>query len=399
MKVFIVTREAFPNGMAATNRIKCYARAIYDGGLECEVVVCGSTELNAQNVRNTDAQGLYEGIPFIYIGGKTTDFRPVTIRRFFQLTKLYLTERYLANKLKKGDVLFLFMGGNVNRMLRFMKVAKDKGAFCVRDLCELPYGTGAETEQAIRMRKKTIEKQFPKLDGIISISDALFKMAKTYTLSSCRHLKVPIMVEYEHYCVVHNSDAADIPYLFHAGTLSQQKDGIIGMIEAFGIAKQRLNKPIKYILTSSIDASSHPDELKRIIAKYQLEDSLDFVGYLNRDQIKDYLSKASLVISNRPRSKQDYYGFSTKLGEYLASGTPLLMTNWGEAVNWLENGKSAYITEPEDTESLADAIVNVFTHPEESRQIGLAGQEVCRKCFDYRNWSHTLVGFMNQLGK
>ena len=63
MKVYIVTKEGFPNGMAATNRIKCYARAIHEGGLECEVVVCGSTEVSGRP-RNTEAVGEYEGVPF-----------------------------------------------------------------------------------------------------------------------------------------------------------------------------------------------------------------------------------------------------------------------------------------------------------------------------------------------
>ena len=399
MKVYIVTKESFPNGMAATNRIKCYARAFHGGGLDCEVVVCGCTELDPSKIRNTIAQGFYEGVPFRYIGGTTTDTRPKYIRLIAQYLRLLKTVRYLHTNMKKGDVLFLFMGGKVKRMLRFMEVAKSKGAYCVRDLCELPYGTGAETREAIRMRKITLEKQFPKLDGIISISDALLNLAKSYTLPNCKHIKVPIMVEYEHYYIDKQPQLNGTPYIFHAGTLYQQKDGILGMIEAFGMAKQRLNSPIKYILTSSIEASSHPKEMRQLIEKYQLEDSLEFVGYLKRDQIKGYLANASLVISNRPRSQQDYYGFSTKVGEYLASGTPLLMTNWGEAVNWLENGKSAFITEPEDTEALADAIVRVFTHPEESRQIGLAGQTVCRKCFNYRNWSQPLADFMNQLGE
>ena len=399
MKLYLITKEAFPNGMAATNRIKCYARAIQGGGIECEVVVCGCTELDPNFVYNTEAKGHYNGVAFRYIGGTTMDFRPKYIRLFAQALRLWKTERYLRNNMQKGDVLFLFMGGKVKRMLRFMKVAKSKGAYCVRDLCELPYGTGAETEHAIRMRKITIEQQFPKLDGIISISDALLNLAKTYTLTSCKHIKVPIMVEYEHYGITEKPAAPEVPYIFHAGTLLQQKDGILGMIEAFGRAKQRIKKPIKYILTGDINGSSHPKELRRLIEQYKIADSLEFVGYLNRDQIKEYLTHASLVISNRPKSKQDYYGFSTKVGEYLASGTPLLMTNWGEAVNWLENGKSAIIIEPEDTEALADAIVWVLTHPDKSRSIGLAGQQVCRECFDYKNWSKPLVEFMKQLGK
>lgn len=398
MKVFIVTKEAIPNGMAATNRIKCYARAIHEGGVECEVIVCGCTELNPQNVRNTEAEGLYEGVPFRYIGGSTMDFHPTYIRLAGQVLRLWKTEQYLRRNMKKGDVLFLFLGGKVKRMLRFMKIAKSNGAYCVRDLCELPYGTGAETEQALRLRKITLEKQFPRLDGIVSISDALLNLAKEYTLPSCKHIKVPIMVEYEHYGIAEKPAAPEVPFIFHAGTLLQQKDGILGMVEAFGMAKQRLQKPIKYILTGNINSSSHPEELRRLIDKYHIADSLEFVGYLNRDQIKKYLTHASLVISNRPKSQQDYYGFSTKVGEYLASGTPLIMTNWGEAVNWLEDGKSAIFTEPEDTVALADAIVRVFANPDESRRIGLAGQEVCRNSFDYHNWSKPLVEFLNQLG-
>lgn len=399
MKVFIVTKEPIPNGMAATNRIKCYARAIHDEGVECEIIICCCTELNPQKILNREGDGLYEGVPYHYIGGSSQDFRPKYIRLLAQGMRLWKTELYLKKNMKKGDVLFLFMAGKVERLLRLMNAAKSKGSYCIRDLCELPYGTGEESESTIRMRKKIIEKQFPKLDGIISISDALLNMAKTYTMPNCKHIKVPIMVEFEHFDVLDKLQYQGVPYIFHAGTLYQQKDGILGMIEAFGKAKQRLVKPIKYVLTSNIKDSSHPEELRYLIKKYSLEECVYFVGYLNRNQIKEYLANASLVISNRPKSQQDYYGFSTKVGEYLASGTPLLMTNWGEAVNWLENGKSAIITDPEDVDALANAIVDVFTNPENSCKIGLAGRDVCRKSFDYHNWSKPLVNFMNQLGK
>lgn len=398
MKVYILTGEPFPNGMAATNRIKCYARAIKEGGLDCEVLIFRRTEVYGQLPKNTAGQGTFEGIPFRFIGGTPLRGSNVIIRQLNDRHDVWQTKNYLIRSLQKGDILFFFMGAYVKLMLRFMSIARNKGAFCVRDLCELPYGTGAETKKAIQLRKTTLELQLPNLDGVISISNALLDLAKRYTRQSCKHIKVPIMVEYNKY-YIKKSHQPEIPYIFHAGTLYQQKDGILGMLEAFGMAKQRLKKTIKYVLTSNIEASSHPKKIRQIIQKYNLEDSVEFVGYLNQDQIKEYLASATLVISNRPKSQQDYYGFSTKVGEYLASGTPLLMTNWGEAVNWLENEKSALIVEAEDTKALADAIVHIFTHPDESKQIGIAGQEVCRQCFDYRNWSTPLVEFMNQLGK
>ena len=96
---------------------------------------------------------------------------------------------------------------------------------------------------------------------------------------------------------------------------------------------------------------------------------------------------------------QDYYGFSTKVGEYLASGTPLITTRWGEVINWLVDGESAYIVEPENVSILADTIIRVFNNPEESRRIGQKGQEVCKKCFDYRDWSKILADFFHHLSE
>ncbi|MBQ8453734.1 MAG: glycosyltransferase family 4 protein [Bacteroidaceae bacterium] len=398
MKVYILTGEPFPNGMAATNRIKCYARAIKEGGIDCEVVIFRRTERYGVKPKNIDGQGKTEGgIPYRFIGGTPLRGSNVFKRQIDDQLDIFRTKQYLQHNLRKGDVLFFFMGYYIELMLNLMKIAHDVGAFCVRDFCELPFGTGAETKKAIRLREKTYKEQFPKIDGVISISEALLNVAKTYTSPKCKHIKVPIMVDYDHY-ELDKSANTTIPYIFHAGTLYEQKDGILGMIEAFGMALQQLSFPVKYILTGRIEEASHPKELKETINKYQLTNSLEFVGYLTSNQIKDYLKYASLVISNRPRSKQDYYGFSTKVGEYLASGTPLITTNWGEAVYWLKDGISAYIIEPEDKDALAQAIIRVFCHPEEAKQIGLAGQEVCRKNFNYKVWSQPLVNFMFQLG-
>lgn len=398
MKVYIVTKYGFPNGMAATRRIKCYARAIHDGGMKCEVIVCSCTELQKGKIKNTEARGIYEGVPFRYIGGTTTDTRPEPIRRFAQYLRLLKTERFLSRNLKKGDVLFFIMKERIDIMLRLMKIAHKRKAFCIRDLCELPYGTGEETEKNIRLRKDTIEKQFPILDGIISISDTLCNLAKTYTRPSCKHIKVPIMVEFEHYKMANKAFESETPYIFHAGTLSQQKDGILGMIEAFGMAVGKITVPIKFVSTGKLQGAKHENGIKHLIAQYGLEEKIQFTGYLTEDELKENLSKATMVIINKYRTQQNNYCFSTKLGEYLAAAKPVIITNVGEALNWLEDGKSAIVVEAEDTEALVDAIVRVFNNPDEAQSIGQEGQEVCRCNFDYRVWSKPLVEFFNHLG-
>lgn len=398
MKVIILTGEHFPNGMAATNRILCYARAIKEGGVECEVVIFRRTERYGIKPKNTEGQGTIEGIPFRYIGGTPLRGSNPFVRLLVDQIDQWRTSRYLRCTLAKGDVLFFFMGGYVQLMLRYMRIAHSRGAFCVRDLCELPSAVGVETEQSVRWWKVALEKQFPHIDGIISISDALLNLAKINTPPTCKHIKVPIMVDFDRYCLPDKSAEVDVPYIFHSGTLSQQKDGILGMIEAFGMAIQRISFPVKFISTGELEKSPHSDEIKRLIAQYHLENKLQFTGYLSNEDLKDFLSKASMVIINKYRNQQNEHCFSTKLGEYLAATKPVVITNVGEAMNWLESGKNAYVVEPENTNALADAIVQVFSNPDDALQIANAGQELCRRSFDYRVWSKPLVDFMKRLG-
>ena len=69
MRVFIVTGEPFPNGMAATGRITCYAKALLSAGIYCEVVVCRRTEVFGKTPKNIISEGSYEGVNFKYIAG------------------------------------------------------------------------------------------------------------------------------------------------------------------------------------------------------------------------------------------------------------------------------------------------------------------------------------------
>jgi glycosyltransferase involved in cell wall biosynthesis len=194
-----------------------------------------------------------------------------------------------------------------------------------------------------------------------------------------------------------HSSEAEIPYIFHSGTLFEQKDGILGMLEAFGKATQKLDKNIHFISTGTPNKSPHYHDIERIIKDYQIEDKVTFTGYLSNEELKDYLSKASLVIINKYPNQQNTYCFSTKLGEYLAAGKPVIITKVGEAMNWLKDGENAYIIEPNDTELLAQTIVNAINNPENRNKIALNGQKICKECFDYRNYGKKLLHFFNNI--
>ncbi len=395
--VYIITKEPFPNGMAATNRIKCYAKALKLAGIKCEILICTRTEVYGKKTRNTKGKGDFEGIPFRYMGKTPLRRSNVFHRKLNDWIDKEKTLVYLKKHLRQNDIVLFYLSRDVQYILKLINLIHKKRAVCTCDLGELPYGTGAETRTAIRNRSTTLHKQFPLMDGILPISHSLAEIARMHANDKCIIDIIPIMVDYEQYDLEHNSDKKEVPYIFHAGTLYEQKDGILGMIEAYGIAIQQSKGIFNFICTGEMEHSPHAKEIQQLVKKYQLENRLKFVGYLSEEELKKYFSKAILVVINKYKTQQNYYCFSSKLGEYLAAGIPVITTCFGEAMRFLQDRISAYIVEPENVNMLAEKILYAIEHSEERKLIGENGKVICRKHFDYRIYANDLKRHIDKL--
>jgi glycosyltransferase involved in cell wall biosynthesis len=84
---------------------------------------------------------------------------------------------------------------------------------------------------------------------------------------------------------------------------------------------------------------------------------------------------------DRPQSRQAKYGFPTKLGEYLLTGNPVVVTSVGDIPLFLKDGESAYLVEPDNIEEFAAKLDYVLSHYEESKRVGQNGREVALKHF------------------
>lgn len=371
--------------MAATNRIICLAKAYQSAGVDCRVLIFSSCVFKEKS----NKCGVVGGIPYEYLVETKTKY--ILLRRLSSLLAQFKLFRFLKEDLTAGDFIYGYYHESNFFTSHVLKLVHKSKAYYISELCELPFGTGSETVKKKWQRQYALKHIFPQYDGLIAISDTLYKLAKDNCSPQCNIIKVPILVNFPCYDLPDRTAEAPYPFIFHAGTLSEQKDGFLGMLEAFGKAKRKLSLEVKYIITGHLEGASNPEEVKRIICDYQLGDSLVFVGYLNREQVQHYLSQASLVISNRPKSTQNYYGFSTKIGEYLASGTPLITTNFGEVVNWIKDRETAYIVRPSDINELSNAIVEVFSDREQAKRIGENARKLCQTAFHYENYGAVML--------
>lgn len=395
MKLFIVTKEPFPFGMAAVKRIICLAKAFISAGVDCRVLVCRPISVDS----SFSPDGFFEGIPYTFVGGSSrrSKYKIGTILQAL-ICDFYL-KRYIRREIKPKDVVCGYNISNANSFIKdIIKITHSHKAFYITDLCEYPFGTGIETVQTIKRRDFALQYLFPLYDGVITISEPLYELANKYCSSNCIIIKVPILVEYEKYNLPNMVDDNVAPYIFHSGTLYEQKDGILGMIEAYGKAIQRMNKRIDFVLTGDIKASPHKHQIEELIQKYNMSERIHFTGYLPTDKLNEKLSKASLVIINKYPNRQNLYCFSTKLGEYMAAGKPIIITRVGEAKNWLTDRKDAYFIEPNDMEQLTDAIIHLFANDNDRKFLGENARSTCIKAFDYHAYRKSLVEMIKMLG-
>ena len=113
---------------------------------------------------------------------------------------------------------------------------------------------------------------FPLYDGFIPISRNLENVILKHKSHSAKLLVIPI-IGAEPNLKLTDSYIRPLSeeYIFHAGSLIEQKDGILGLLEAFGIASKELDIPVKYVFTGVLENSPNKVEIQNAIVKYELD--------------------------------------------------------------------------------------------------------------------------------
>ena len=394
MKIYIVTYVPFPcGGMATTNRIKCYAKALNNASANCEILIYRRTVKATNSSPKKSAHGTYHGVPYHYIGNTSVRSKYKILRKYNDWNDKKRLLKYLQESLCPNDIVFMYIIDDTAYERSIINVVHKCKAKVGLELCELPYL--ADEVNGDKKREHMNTSVLSQIDFIIPISRTLENYARPFLRKNAKVIRIPILVDLTKKISLNIHKKTDVPYIFHSGSLYERKDGILGMLKAFGIARLQLGFQIKFISTGRIDESPHRIDILNIIQEYHMQDDVIFTGYLSDEDLSTYLSNASFVIINKYRSLQNKYCFSTKLGEYMAASKPIVLTDFGEAIYWLKDGVSAKIIEAGNNDQLVDAIVWMFTHPIEAKILGDNARKVCEDSFDYRLYGQKMLQQLN----
>ena len=165
------------------------------------------------------------------------------------------------------------------------------------------------------------------------------------------------------------------PYIAYCGTASNNKDGVDQLIKAFAMVVKKFPKYKLYIIGNTPSKQQRFDNLE-LVKNLGIENNVVFTGVVSSSNIPQMLKNATILALDRPNNLQAKYGFPTKLGEYLQTGNPVVITRVGDIPLFLKDGESALIAEPENPESFAEKLCWAIEHPDEAREIGKNGKHV-----------------------
>jgi glycosyltransferase involved in cell wall biosynthesis len=390
MRVLFLFNGVYPEGMAMSNRLHLYAKGLLANGVQVDVVIPSN--------KRSYTSGFYEGIKF------STIKNPIIFQNYFlcQINSVFAAfyyAKYCFYLAKNYDV-FLIPGFGWFSALLMIVSTHMGGSRIVMEVNENPYAPEGGRLDPVWIRR--IRRQlmlylpFQFTDGFIVISESLEKLIKNYKKKNARIIKIPIIIDKSSE-TLSGSKIIEFPFILHAGALSETKDGVIAVFEAFSKACKQLKVPLRFILTIKVMQPGLLQKIESIINTNGLKDRVIFKGQLSKKELDDLRNSCTLAIINKPSNWQNDYNFPTKLGELMLAGIPVIASSTGEMGKYLMDNETAFIVPANDIDAIAEKILFIVNNPDIATRVGQNGKNFALKKFNFLSYSNELAAFLKAL--
>lgn len=372
-KVCVVTAQSFPSGMASNNRILSYSKGLVEIGNEVDVL-----SINKSN----EASGEITGIKYSNLGGQFNNKLLIMISGIYKLISSLLRSNY-------GSLIVV--SNNAILLLLLYMVCKIKKIVYIQEKSEFPFvlnSQGIIKNIFSRLYVKFIYRIF---DGMIIMTQPLMDYFKDKTSKKCQLFLMPMTVD-----VTRFDEVEDIGRysncITYCGSMGGNKDGVKNLIESFSFIKDKY-KDINLLLLGTASPSELND--MKQYANSLAPGRVVFEGSISRDKMPFYLKNSKILALARPSSLQSTGGFPTKLGEYLSTKKPTIVTAVGDIPKYLEHRDNAFVVTPDDNNIFANNLSYIIDNYEEALEVAGEGYKLVMNVFNYKAQSIRLNDFLN----
>ena len=363
MRIVIINTLPVPSGQASVNRFLGYARGL---------VKCGNEVVCLSSARPLDEkEGCLEGVKYINCG------------KGGRLSLLFALRTIRQNlKENKYDIAIVIC----NSLLMLYPVhwaCKRAGTKMLMEKSEFPFVLMRDGQEIKSGWRKAYGEWWNKmigriLDGMIVMTTPLLDYYKPRLKSNCKMVHIPMTVDASRFFIPkEESEYGD--YIAYCGNMTGNKDGVENLIEAFAPVEKKC-PDIKLLLIGGANSPERMQELKEMVKDMGLKNVI-FYGRAPREDMPRLLTNAKMLCLARPTTTQATYGFPTKLGEYLATGNPVVVTAVGDIPRYL-NDSNSFIVKADDNSAFSNRMQEVLSDYENAQKKGARGKELALKVFN-----------------
>ena len=371
-KFYVVCNAYYPN-TAFSNRMFSFLRGFSELGVDAEVVFL-TPDSEMSKVTET-----FPHISFKYMWERM----PFSNRIINKFADEYYGWKF-ARSLKSGDVVFLTNFGNV-----FFKVIDRTGVKVVHEKTEHP-----DIYSFKGFDIKRYKREIGKVDGMFVISTALMDYYVSLGLPKEKIEIVNMTVDSNRFVGLTKQPSEK--YIAYCGTASNNKDGVDELIKSFAIVNKIYPEVKLYIIGKIPDKDDTSGNLS-LIENLGIKKSVIFTGVISATEMPQILKNAVALALDRPDSLQAQCGFPTKLGEYLLTENPVVVTKVGDIPLFLKDGETALLAEERNPQDFSSKLIWILQHPEEATMIGKAGAQVAMREFNYLKETKKIIDVINRI--
>lgn len=180
------------------------------------------------------------------------------------------------------------------------------------------------------------------------------------------------------------------------GTIDIEKENLIEFLDGLVLFNKEYRGNWMINMYGFINDNTKK-RLEILIKERKLDNNINLNGEIEHEKIPLILSESDCLVLPRKNDKQNYYGFSTKLSEYLVSGTPVVLTRTGVVGDYLSDGEDCIFVEGYSALGFKDALMRVAKMDNACRNaMAQKASATAKRYFSPSVYSETLIHFLFQ---
>jgi glycosyltransferase involved in cell wall biosynthesis len=216
------------------------------------------------------------------------------------------------------------------------------------------------------------------VDGILPISEYLIQHLKRRGYRKPL-IKIPPLTDFSQFQQHRQNNEEN--YFLYVGTAAYI-EAIQFITKAFDMSFQQ-----DYYLHMVVNGNAYQMKVvEDLIAQMKKKGKVRLFSNLKYSHLVHKYIHARALLIPLTDTIQDKARFPQKISEYLASGNPIITTNFGEVPFYFFDQQNALVAAKYDEKEFAEKFDFIVNNPEAAIQIGRKGKETGLKFFDYNSY-------------